>query len=101
MRYTLIELRKHVGEWGLTISPDEADRESEEKEPHSLGFYYAPRRHTVQTSFTRLRKSLIKDRRQMVETLQREIDELESFELPPNVPKRPSTGISHQFKGAK
>ena len=98
MRYTLIELRKRLGRWAVTISPDEADREPEDMEPHYLGFYYAPRRRTIQTSFNRLRNALIDQRRQMVETLQREIDELESCELPSGAPKRPSTGFSHEFK---
>lgn len=99
MRYTLIELRKCQGRWDLTISPDEADREAEDKEPHSLGFYYAPRRRTIQTSVNRLRSSLIDQRQQMIEALQQEIDELENLKLPLDVPKRPSTNLFHQFDG--
>ncbi len=101
MRYTLIELRKcHGAFWNLTISPDEADREFEDRAPHELGFYNAPRRQTVQTSFEELRRALINHRRKMIKTLQREVEELESLELP-DVPKRPTKSIYHKFVEAR
>ncbi len=101
MRYTLIELRKfHGGFWNLTISPDEADREFEDRPPHKLGFYHAPRRQTVQTSFEKLRGALINHRRQMIKALQREVEERDNLELP-DVPKRPAKSIFHEFVEAR
>ena len=98
MRYTLIELRKREGHWDLAILPDEKDREPEDWEPHFLGFFHAPRRQTARVSFNKLRDALVDRRRKMIKVLQQEIEDLESFELPPGTPARPSESIFHQFK---
>lgn len=99
MRYTLIELRRHQG-WTVSIAPDEEDREHEDKSPHALGFYYAPRAVTVQASFAKLRDFLVEERRKLIKALEREVEELESLGLPEDVPTRPTEHIFHEFEAS-
>ena len=98
MRFTLIQLRKRSDHWALSINPDETDREAAQTEPHSMGFYHAPRRHTVSRSLTTLKDRLIEDRRQMIATLEQEIAELENVELAP-MPgwERPAIPLYYEF----
>jgi len=102
MRFTLFELRKRSGYWALSVVPDEADREATQTEPHSMGFYHAPRRHTVGRSLSLLKKRLIEDRRNVIKTLTREIEEIESVELVDHPDyRRPKVPLYYEFPTKK
>jgi len=98
MRFTLVELRKRSDHWALSVLPDEADREAAQTEPHAMGFYHAPRRHTLSRSLATLKRRMIEDRRRTIAALEQEITELENVELVDHPDyRRPAIPLYYEF----
>lgn len=88
MKYSCIEIRptpKFCKEpWEVKFDDtDSVDRISCKKYiPHSLGFFHFPRKWGAQKGFDILKKDMIEKRKERIKSLQKDIEAIESLQLP-------------------
>ena len=88
MKYNLIEIRPNSyweqERWSVSFdNSDELDREADKKyQPHSLGFFYYPKKWKPEKAFQILKDDMIKTRQNEINRLQLDMEAIKNLKLP-------------------
>jgi hypothetical protein len=94
MKYSLIEIKVNskfqTDRFQVCYDEgDGADRVSKKTyQPSSLGFFYYPKKWKPEKAFNLLKGNMINDRMEMIDSLKKDIEELEKLRLPDWVIKK-------------
>lgn len=82
MKYDLIEIKPNSGEWNVSWAFDDRNRIPSQSTPHSLGFFYFPRRMGINKAFFILKNHLIKKHTEEIKRLQKSLSKLKKLKAP-------------------